>query len=364
MLSCGRTKKVLCWLFSHSACFAYCISLMQDSKGDGQPEVYTLYFPLVQGILTNNKQTESSCWWGADWGILKPKVSMWYYADFGLTISFSITISLWIYEFCMLHDLYMCICYLLHVCMSHRGMVGPLHSDSILGPLDVCCRLGPPGHTGQIVRSPSHQEELRGSINHRVLRGDWRRHTQIQKSTCTFMQVCTHADRQVYSLHVAIRPKYFPTVQFSNKRTWSWAWFSKQNQKQLAFDFVFISTLLIHTAVWRPSSQLRKSALHKDTNVNLDLIIISLKWKCPSLSKCMPIKRNSSKCIWSRFTYWAHWVWLSWSAGQPLWPDTRTESRRTAQHWRSPGCTGRCPGIAAHDTWARLQETRARCTVK
>lgn len=186
MLSCGRTKKVLCWLFSHSACFAYCISLMQDSRGDGQPEVYTLYFPLAQSILTNNKQTESSCWWGADWRILKPKVSIWYYADFSLTI------YLWICEFCMLQDLYMCIFYHLHVCMSHRGMVGPLHSDSILGPLDVCCRLGPPGHTGQIVRSPSHQEELRGSINHWVLRGDWRRHTQIQKLKHLYIYASVH----------------------------------------------------------------------------------------------------------------------------------------------------------------------------
>lgn len=125
-----------------------------------------------------------------------------------ITISLIITISLWFYVCCMLHDLYMCICYHLHVCMSYRGMVGPLHSDSILGPLDVCCRLSPPGHTGQIEWCSSHQEELRGSINHRILRGDWRRHAQIQNSTGTLMQVCTRAYRHIYSLHVALCTKY------------------------------------------------------------------------------------------------------------------------------------------------------------
>ncbi len=77
------------------------------------------------------------------------------------------------------------ICMHAWVCVSHRGLVGPLHSDSILGPLDVCCRLGPAGHTGQVVRSPSHQQELRGSVNHRVLRGDWRRHTHTHTHTHT-----------------------------------------------------------------------------------------------------------------------------------------------------------------------------------
>lgn len=61
--------------------------------------------------------------------------------------------------------------------VTHRGLVGSLYSDSILGPLDVCCRLGPAGHTCQVVQSPSHEQELWGSLNHRVLRGDWRMDT-------------------------------------------------------------------------------------------------------------------------------------------------------------------------------------------
>lgn len=112
---------------------------------------------------------------------LMPKVGM-RDADFSTIIS---------YVCFMLHDLYVCvfvmICMCAWVCVSHRGMVGPLQSDSILGPLDVCCRLGPPGHTGQIVWSPSHQQELRGSINHRVLRGYWRRHTHTDLCKCALM---------------------------------------------------------------------------------------------------------------------------------------------------------------------------------
>lgn len=78
----------------------------------------------------------------------------------------------------------LCTCFLLAecvcvcVCVTHCGLVGPLHSDSILGPLDVRCRLSPAGHTGQVVRIPSHEQELRGSLDHRVLRGDWRTDTQ------------------------------------------------------------------------------------------------------------------------------------------------------------------------------------------
>lgn len=80
------------------------------------------------------------------------------------------------------------------MCVSHRGLVGPLYSDSVLGPLDVGRRLGPAGHTGQVVRSPSHQQELRGSINHRVLRGDWR-HTKIHKCAIPLK----HADKSIHT---------------------------------------------------------------------------------------------------------------------------------------------------------------------
>lgn len=31
----------------HTACAAYCISLVQDSRGDVRPEVYILYFPCA-----------------------------------------------------------------------------------------------------------------------------------------------------------------------------------------------------------------------------------------------------------------------------------------------------------------------------
>lgn len=65
---------------------------------------------------------------------------------------------------------------------------------------------------------------------------------------------------------------------------------------------------------------------------------------------------ESMRCI---LTYWARWAWLSWSAGRPPWPDTRTGSRQTVERWRSQGCTGQCPESAAHGTWARLQETHS-----
>lgn len=71
------------------------------------------------------------------------------------------------------------ICMCAWVCMSHRGVVGPLRRKAILGPLDVCRRLGPTSHTGQVVWSTSHQQELRGSLDHWVLRWDWRGDMQI-----------------------------------------------------------------------------------------------------------------------------------------------------------------------------------------
>lgn len=55
---------------------------------------------------------------------------------------------------------------------THRGVVGALDGHSVFGPLDVSCRLGPPSHTGQIVRRPGHQQQLRRSVHHRVLGWD------------------------------------------------------------------------------------------------------------------------------------------------------------------------------------------------
>lgn len=87
------------------------------------------------------------------------------------------------------------ICVCAHWCVpvTHRGMVGPVHSDSVLGPLDVRCGLGPPGHAGQIVRSPSHQQELRGSIDHRVLGRDWQRTSTVRE-----ILLYTHASVNPY----------------------------------------------------------------------------------------------------------------------------------------------------------------------
>lgn len=51
-------------------------------------------------------------------------------------------------------------------------MVGTLHGHSVFGPLDVSRRLGPASHTGQIVRRPGHQQQLRRSVHHWVLGWD------------------------------------------------------------------------------------------------------------------------------------------------------------------------------------------------
>lgn len=62
-------------------------------------------------------------------------------------------------------------------------MVRSLHRDSVLGPLDVSCRLGPAGHAGQVVWTSRHQQHLRRSLHHGILGGDCRTDTQIHTLT-------------------------------------------------------------------------------------------------------------------------------------------------------------------------------------
>lgn len=100
--------------------------------------------------------------------------------------------------------------------MSHRRMVGTLHRHSILVPLDVSCRLGPPCHTGQIVRSPSHQQELRRSINYWVLRGDWRTHTHTHT---VYRHAFSQTDRKkIYCK----KPDFNPVPNTVFKSYWNW----------------------------------------------------------------------------------------------------------------------------------------------
>lgn len=95
------------------------------------------------------------------------------------------------------------ICMCAWVCMSHRGVVGPLRRKAILGPLDVCRRLGPTSHTGQVVWSTSHQQELRGSLDHWVLRGDWRGDMQIHIFKWhIYVSVNTYIKKKTLHIHI------------------------------------------------------------------------------------------------------------------------------------------------------------------
>lgn len=92
--------------------------------------------------------------------------------------------------------------------MGHRRMVGTIHRHSVLGPLDMSCRLCPPGHTGQIVRSSSHQQELRRSVNYRVFRRYWSRYACTQ---CSQIPIHRFSDQYSSVTRNLIPPHFWET---------------------------------------------------------------------------------------------------------------------------------------------------------
>lgn len=93
-------------------------------------------------------------------------------------------------------------------------MVRSLHRDPVLGPLDVSCRLGPAGQTGQVVWTARHQQKLRRSLHHWILGGDCRTDPQIH--TLTFnaralrfkelqLQFFSHGSNERWFLKVVLK---------------------------------------------------------------------------------------------------------------------------------------------------------------